>query len=187
MSEPREPAPAKLIAGLLFCSFEVQNQVLRRLSHRLGPLDLLTEPEPFTYTRYYEGEMGKEIHRQTASFLDLVPVEDLVAIKLFTNDLEKEFSREGRRRVNIDPGLLSEERIILATGKNFTHRIYLKKGIYADLTLIYQKGNYRDLPWTYADYKNPLLLHFFNATRQKLIFQRSGHIPQHLTYAGETP
>ncbi len=186
MSDPREPAPAKLIAGLLFCSFHEQEQVLQRMTRRWGPLDLLTEPEPFTYTRYYEREMGKEIYRRTASFLELVPVEELVSIKLFTNELEKEFSREGSRRVNIDPGLLSEERIILATGKNFTHRVHLRKGIYADLTLIYQKGNYQELPWTYPDYKSPLLLHFFNATRQKLIFQRSGHIPQHLTHAGDS-
>ncbi len=186
MSEPKKPPPAKLFVGLLFHGFEVQRQVLSRLNDRFGPLDLLTEAEPFTYTHYYDREMGRGLLRQTGSFLHLVPVEELVAIKQFTNELEKEFTEAGSRRVNIDPGLLSEERIILATGKNFTHRIHLDGGIYADLTLIYQRGGYQGLPWTYPDYQNPLLLHFFNALRHKLIFQRSGRIPQQISYAGES-
>ena len=185
MSEPQSPAPAKLIVGLLFHSFEVQGKALALLSDHYGPLDLLTEPEPFTYTTYYDREMGEDLYRQTASFLRLVQWEELVSIKLFTNGLEKKFSREDRRTVNIDPGLLSEERLVLATGKNFTHRIHLKSGIYADLTLIYQKGGYQGLPWTYPDYKAPQALHFFNALRYKLIFQRSGHIPQQISYTGE--
>ncbi len=103
-------------------------------------MDFLSAPGAFPYTTYYNKEMGQEIRRQTASFLDLVAPQSLPDIKLRTNEIETGLLRDGKRQVNIDPGLLGAERFILATGKNFTHRIYLRDGIYADLTLIYQKG-----------------------------------------------
>ena len=94
------------------------------------------------------------------------------------NEIEARFAGDGRRQINMDPGFLNEERIILASGKNFTHRVYLRNGIYADLTLIYQKGAYQCLPWTYPDYRRPELLHFFGIIRLKLAFQRSGKLPR---------
>jgi hypothetical protein len=178
MSEPREPRPAKLIAGLLFGDLAIRNRALLALNERFGPADCITEPKPFTYTDYYDGEIGPGIQRQTISFTELVHPVKLAEIKLFTNELERQLSCEGRRRINIDPGLLSEERIVLATGKNYTHRVYLRDGIYADLTLIYQAGSYQKLPWTYPDYLEPMLLHFFSALRRKLIFQRNGRLPR---------
>lgn len=178
MSHPREPRPAKLIAGLLFRDFDVRKRVLAALNERFGCMDCLTEPKPFTYTDYYDAEMGPGIYRQTISFSDLVHPGSLPQIKLFTNELEHQLTCDGKRQVNIDPGLLSEERVILATGKNFTHRIYLRDGIYADLTLIYQAGAYQTLPWTYPDYKDPTLLCFFSALRRKLIYQRDGRLPR---------
>jgi hypothetical protein len=89
--------------------------------------------------------------------------------------------------VNIDPGLLSEERFILATGKNFTHRIYLKDGIYADLTLIYQQEGFKSLPWTFPDHQDPKLLHYLNMLRQKLVFQRTGKLPRKSITKGGFP
>ncbi len=136
------------------------------------------EARPFTYTAYYEREMGRDLHRQVCSFLRLVPVESLPDIKLFSNQLEIQLSQNGKRRINIDPGLLTEERAVLATGKNYTHRIYLRNGIYADLTLIYHKGAYEKLPWTYPDYQEATLLHYFGALREKLHFQRHEQLPR---------
>jgi hypothetical protein len=178
MSQPKEPLPAKLIAGLLFRDFNVQQQALETLFERFGPPDFLTEPRQFSYTSYYDREMGPDIYRQTCSFLELVRPETLPDIKLFTNSIENQLSREGKRQVNIDPGLLSEERLILATGKNFTHRIYLRNGIYADLTLMYQGGAYQSFPWTYPDYRDPTLLRYLGALRNKLRFQRDGKLPR---------
>jgi hypothetical protein len=177
MSAPHEPLPAKLVVGLLFRDFDVRSEALQALTTRFGPLDYLSEPKIFEYTLYYEKEMGPGLYRQVGSFLRLAPVETLPDIKVFTNDLERRFLQGDRRRINIDPGLLSEERLILATGKNFTHRIYLRDGIYADLTLIYQKGAYRTLPWTYPDYGAPSTRQVLGVLRQKLIYQRTGRIP----------
>ena len=178
MSLPKEPLPAKLIFGLLFRDFEVQQQALNALCEQFGPLDFLSDPRQFSYTPYYDKEMGPDLCRQTGSFLELVRPETLPDIKLFTNGIEKRLAMEGKRRINIDPGLLSEERLVLATGKNYTHRIYLRDGIFADLTLMYQGGAYRAFPWTYPDYQDPMLLRCLTALRGKLRFQRNGRLPR---------
>jgi len=177
MSVPREPPQAKLIVGLLFREPAVRDEALGFLFQQFGPPDFLTEPQNFTQTEYYDAEMGPGILRQVCSLLRLVQPDSLPDIKLFTNELETRFSVEGKRQINIDPGILNEERLILATGKNYTHRVYLRSGIYADLTLVYQKGAYRSLPWTYPDYQQPALLHFLGVLRQKLWIQRHERFP----------
>ncbi|MCU0588309.1 MAG: DUF4416 family protein [Syntrophobacteraceae bacterium] len=178
MSRPSEPPPAKLIVGLLYRRLEPRGKALALLQDRFGPLDLLTEPIPFSYTRYYEREMGTGLWRQVGSFESLVDQGALPDIKLATNAMESELACEGHRTVNLDPGILTEERLLLASGKNYTHRVYLRNGIYADLTLMYQKGAYRPFPWTYADYREPMLLHFLKALKRKLMFQRTGRLPR---------
>ena len=178
MSQPQEAPFAKLIVRFLFRDHAVQMEALRELSGRFGPSDCLTEPGPFTFTDYYDKEMGPAILRQTCSFDEPVRPETLPDIKLFTNGIENRFRESGKRRVNIDPGLLTEERFVLATGKNFTHRIYLRDGIYADLTLIFQKGAYRPLPWTYPDCRTPEFLRLLLLLRENLRSRRSGNIPK---------
>ncbi|MEN6439247.1 MAG: DUF4416 family protein [Syntrophobacter sp.] len=177
MSRPREPMPAKLVIRFLFSDSAVQAEVLRRLESLFGPMDYLSAPGPFPYTNYYDREMGKDLRRQTAAYAELIAPIALADAKLRTNELEKDFLHEGGRRVNIDPGILSEERFVLATGKNFTHRIYLREGIYADLTLMFQKGAYRSLPWTYPDYREPEFIHLLGVLRKKLRFQYDGVLP----------
>ena len=177
MSRPQEAPPAKLIIRFLFRDPAVQLKALHRLEERFGPMDYLSAPGPFPFTSYYDSEMGTDLRRQTATFLELIPHGSLPDVKLWTNALEQEFTIEGRRQVNIDPGILSEERLVLATGKNFTHRIYLRDGIYADLTLMYQKGAYQSFPWTYPDYREPDFLHLLEVLRKKLKIQREGSLP----------
>jgi hypothetical protein len=177
MSQPKEPHPVKLIIRFLFSDAKSQTHALNALISDFGPMDFLSDPEPFSFTDYYNDEMGHGISRQTASFLDLVTPGNLASIKLRTNEIENSLSVDGKRKVNIDPGLLSLENFILATGKNFTHRIYLRDGIYADLTLIYHKGAFQTLPWTYPDYRDPEFLHYLGVLRKKLKSQRDGTLP----------
>ncbi|MGM0787653.1 MAG: DUF4416 family protein, partial [Thermodesulfobacteriota bacterium] len=94
----------------------------------------------------------------------------LAGIKHETNAIENEFAAGEKRRVNIDPGYLLRERFVLATAKNFSHRIYIGRGIYADLTLVYSKGNFRTLPWTYPDYAAEDMLGFLHKVRSKYVF-----------------
>jgi len=107
--------------------------------------------------------------RRMAAFKPLIDQSSLSAIKLKTNAIEREFSKNQKRSVNIDPGFMLRERFVLATGKNFAHRIYIGDHIYADLTLIFQKGSFQPLPWTYPDYKATNMQSFLYQVRNKYI------------------
>lgn len=175
MSRPNPPPPVKLIVSLFSARESILEEVIERLSLLFGPIDDLGPRGFFDRSTYYAAEMGWPLHRRYASFERLIQTADLVAAKIATNALEKESAATaGRRRVNIDPGILSVERLILATGKNFTHRVYLSQGIYADLTLIFQKGSFRPLEWTYPDYADPVMIEWLNAVRRNYREQLRG-------------
>jgi hypothetical protein len=157
MSRPHEPLPAKLVCSVLAASDDVlQTEVVAALQARFGPAELLYPAMPFSHTTYYDRELGRPLIRRMATFARLLPQNALCRVKRFTNTLENHFSgQDGRRRVNLDPGFLTMERFVLATGKNYTHRIYLGRGIFGDLTLVFQAGSWQTLPWTFPDYAAP--------------------------------
>ena len=167
MSQPREPDPVKLIASIFTPKEDLIREVINELSLRYGPVDWESPPMFFDRTRYYEREMGWPLHRRFVSFEYLISPDDIVNVKLETNELESRYLQEGNRLVNIDPGYIGLERLVLATGKNYVHRIYLRNGIYADLTLIYKKGSFRSLEWTYKDYADPKMIEMFNNVRKR--------------------
>ncbi|MBU1229674.1 MAG: DUF4416 family protein [Proteobacteria bacterium] len=161
MSTPREPSPGKLVLSVLAAAdwwADAWPDFRAGLVERHGPVDYETPLLPFDHTAYYNQELGRpphgELFRRLLGFARLVPLDGLVAVKLATNTDERGQARpDGSRRVNLDPGLLTLERLILASGKNFTHRVYLGQGIWADLTLIYnRKSGWVALPWTFPDY-----------------------------------
>ncbi len=80
-------------------------------------------------------------------------------------------NEKGGRKVNIDPGYLAAAKFVLATGKDYSHRIYLRQGIYGDLTLIFKRGSFQPLSWTYPDYGSPPLLDLINLLRRKYLWQ----------------
>jgi len=145
--------------------------VVEDLRPLLGNLDQVSAWFPFDFTSYYAPEMGEPLFRRVLTFKGLIRQCSLAAIKRRTNAIEASYARAGRRRVNIDPGYMLAERFVLATGKNFTHRIYIGGGIYADLTLIFQKGAFRTLPWTYPDYADRRLQAFLTSVRKRYLFE----------------
>ncbi len=157
MSTPKVPSPAFLYLSILAARWErFWPGLLDELQERFGPPAYASELLRFDYTTYYDAELGTPISRRILAFERLAPHDSLVDTKLLTNELELRLAREdGRRLCNLDPGLLTLERLVLATGKNYTHRIYLTKGIWADLTLIHQHGQWKTLPWTFPDYADP--------------------------------
>ncbi len=176
MRELSEPVPALFICGLLFSRREVFQSVRRRLEARFGPAE--TSPEwQFTHTDYYTQEMGPDLTRVFLVFSRLVSQDCLVDAKLACRHMEREFMNQAvpggqsGRMVNIDPGLLTPERLVLATGKNFTHRIYLGKGVFAEITLIATRSGFRTLEWTFPDYASDKILDFWNNTRRKYLEQ----------------
>jgi len=168
MSLPRPPGPAKLVIGLIAKEKKLFQQAAFDLTEKFGMLEMISSWLPFEYTDYYESEMGAPLFRRVLVFKNLIEQETLPEIKTLTNRLEEKYSKNGNRQINIDPGYLLLERFVLATGKNYSHRIYIGKKIYADLTLIYQNGEFQALPWTYPDYAGRDLLFFLGKVRDKL-------------------
>jgi hypothetical protein len=169
MSVPQSPKPAKLVIGIITAELEIVENLVTAFVSRFGQIDLVSPWMDFNYTAYYEPEMGSPLFRRVFAFKSLISQGDLSAFKLATNRMEHHYLRKGRRRVNIDPGYMLRERFVLASGKNFCHRIYIGADIYADLTLIYQKGSFQKLPWTYPDYGDDDMLKFLEQVRNKYI------------------
>jgi hypothetical protein len=172
MSVPRPPQAVKLVMSFL-CSQEKEfSSALSAANRQYGPVDFLSEPLPFTFTRYYEPEMGSGLWRRMAGFEPLIMPDQLVSVKLWANREEvRALNERGGRGVNIDPGILGPSNFILATGKDYSHRIYLGEGIYGDLTLIFQKGAFSPLPWTYPDYGSQPLLGILELLRKRYLRQ----------------
>ncbi|MDZ7294224.1 MAG: DUF4416 family protein [candidate division KSB1 bacterium] len=138
----------------------------RLLQERFGEIVLESEHYPFDFTTYYEDEMGTSLRKYFVSFAELIQPEDLVDAKLCTNAMEQELATAGKRNVNLDPGYLECAKVVLATTKDYGHRIYLGRGIYGDLHLRYRHGHFEPLEWTYPDYRQPLSLEFFAKVRE---------------------
>ncbi len=169
MSLPKEPKPVKLFVGLFLKDKTQFLRATRLLTDRFGPVDMVSRWFPFDLTDYYQKEMGAPLFRRMLAFVSLIPREALADIKLKTNALEDAFALDGKRRVNLDPGYVTRANVILATGKNFSHRIYIGQGIWADLTLIYRKGTFERLPWTYPDYCRSDMLLYLKRVRDKYV------------------
>lgn len=169
MSLPQPPQAAKLLIGLFMNQRELIHPITERLIEGFGAIDMVSPWFDFNFTKYYEPEMGAPLYRRMVVFASLIHQRALAQIKQQTNAIEELFTEDGHRSVNIDPGYLLRERFVLATGKNYTHRIYIGRGLYADLTLIYRKGGFKTLEWTYPDYADTRMLDFLSLVRNKYI------------------
>ena len=152
MAQPHAFRRAKLILGVLSTQPESHRRLFAVIEEVFGPIEMVTEEIPFTFTDYYDGEMGAKPMRFFVVCRDLVDPSKLASYKLLSNGIEEEFSVDGKRKINLDPGILSAENLILATTKNRSHRIPLSNGIYGEVTLMYRNKEFQSFPWTYADY-----------------------------------
>lgn len=165
----------KLFCGLISASTDIDKKALGELEGKFGQIDLQSGKTPFDYSTYYNEEMGTSLTRYWVSFEDLVYAGSLADIKIFTNSIEDGLSNGGKRPINIDPGYVSQANVVLATTKNFSHRIYLAKGIFGEVTTIYKKNEgFIKLAWSYPDYLSPAATDFLSKTRQKLLLQLKG-------------
>ncbi|MDI6725808.1 MAG: DUF4416 family protein [Smithellaceae bacterium] len=174
MSRPVRADEVKLVVSIFAgCGDEI-NKALAELSECYGRTDFVGSLHTFDHTDYYYREMGGPLVRRFVSFERLIRPEALPDIKIFCNAVEDRHSREGKRRVNLDPGYLSHPHLILATGKGYSHRPYLRDGIYADLTLFFRDGAFQRLPWTYSDYSEEPVLKMFTRIRERYLLERRG-------------
>lgn len=167
-----KPKPVKLIVGFITADLEILKQAEESLVDRFGEVDYASNIFAFDKTDYYEEEMGANLKRKFLSFSKLVQPEELSRIKLYTNELEKGFSdTTGRRKINIDPGYVTGAKLVLATTKDYQHRIYLDDGIYAEVTLRFKDGSFRPWEWTYPDYRTEEYIKVFNNIRKLYLKQ----------------
>lgn len=167
MGIPKKPKPAKLFMSLIASEERIIQSALEDLTSLYGEIDFISEKLPFNFTDYYQQEMGENLFRHFITFSKLIPMEKLPDIKNETNMLETKYTyQNGNRRLNIDPGYICLYHVILATTKGYSHRPYLRDGIYADLTLIFRNKSFHPLEWTYPDYRQESTIKLFNQLRR---------------------
>jgi len=166
----RTPSPVKYFCGVLHSPALSVTRIRTGLQELLGAIDDEFGPLEFHYTRYYQPVMGENLVRRIYSFAELKPPAELARIKCATNELERKLASDAMvsRPLNLDPGYLELAKLILASTKNFYHRIYLGQGIYAELTLIWQQRRWKTLPWTFPDYAGGEYWPFFTRVRRTL-------------------
>jgi hypothetical protein len=169
MSAPRPPVPVLLVVAVFSRHPGALEWARQRLERTFGPVALASPPFDFIQTTYYESSMGTGLRKQFLVFRDLVAPDCLPPVKLLTNALEDELAQTGNypepRPINLDPGVLSLGKFQLGTTKDQAHRIYLRDGIFAEVTLRFQAGAFEPWPWTYADYRQDCVRSFLKEAR----------------------
>ena len=173
MGAIRNLIPVQLFVGVLVSDAKFISEIETRLAAAYGPIDHRSPIIPFTFTTYYTKEMGQSIDRLFLSFERLIEPDQLPEIKRQTNQFEEELapllrtpSTTVKRPVNLDPGYIEQAKVILASTKNFYHRIYLGHGIFGEVTMHFRNNTYQFFPWTYPDYQSKDYQEFFLRMRQ---------------------
>jgi hypothetical protein len=160
----------------IIAAFSREESVLewlwKRVVEQRSPIALLSPIYPFVESMYYRSTMGDELKKQFAVLVDWYDPANLSADKLGMDAWERELSGSNsfqvQRPVNIDPGYMSLTKLVLASTKNREHRIYLRDGIYAEVTLAFREQQWQPMPWTYPDYQRPDFRVFFLDARKHL-------------------
>ena len=200
MGEPLHHIPVKLVAGLISAKPSRFADVRPFLEKKFGRIDNESRTFTFSCTSYYEKEFGRDLKRKFFTFKKLARLNGNYRVKLYTNSVEKKLSEKNsktinastefslseaegkggrkrpRRTINIDPGYVSLTKMVLFTTKNRSHRIYIDKGIYADLELQFMKKSFQALSWTYPDYRTEEYIGFFNSVRSNYLEQVKNYL-----------
>jgi len=170
-----DPKPVKLIVGILAANDQCLDAARDAVSAQFGTMDLVSNVWPFSQTDYYREQTGDHILRQFVSFEKLIDPGRLAEIKHAANSIEQQLAAQLAiplaRPVNLDPGIIEPSKLILATTKNYSHRIYIGNKIFAEVTLLFDKGQWRPFEYTYPDYRQQCYFDFFSTVRNKLVEQ----------------
>ena len=170
MLKDRSSEKAHLFIGMLYSRAEIFTLSKERLEKKHGDIFYASQPVQWDSSTFYRDELGWPIYRQFIFFKDAVDPGTLADIKLETIAIEGLFSEAGKRRINLDPGYITLAKVVLASTKNYSHRIYLGKGIYAEITLIFRKDRNLYAPhlFTYRDYQDKMCIDMFMYVRDEL-------------------
>jgi hypothetical protein len=175
MWDLQQPKSVKLIIGILVADENALAAAIESINKHIGPIDLTSDVWPFTQTDYYKNETGPNILRQFVSIENLIDPGRLAQIKHTTNSLEQQLAQSLKlphsRPVNLDPGFIEPSKLVLASTKNFSHRIYIGNKMYAEVTLMYEKGTWRHFDFTFPDFRGPRYHDFLTKVRSLLMEQ----------------
>ena len=152
---------AKLIIGVIYADPQWLLKAKLAIKRHSWEIDNQSQEFAFDQTDYYSKEMGDGLKRCFLSIKGLQSLEFSADWKLKTLEIEQQFSNKGKRRINLDPGYLDLSRVVLLSGKEGSHKIYLRNGVWADLVLVKDKGGYRNLEWTFPDIRTGHYNDFF--------------------------
>jgi hypothetical protein len=172
MAAACEAPKVKLICGMISCRAELLEEAIGPLVDAFGAVDVTSDVMDFDFTRYYDRQMGSPLYRRFASFAEPAAADVLVEAKHRTGAIEADFARRfgdaAPRPINLDPGYVAPAKLVLASRKDFSHRVYLARGVYAEVTLLYRKGKWEALPWTFPDFASPRYHAFLTEARDRL-------------------
>jgi len=172
MAKAQAPPAVKLICGMIASRTDLFSDALEAMQRLYGPVDVQSETMDFDFTDYYTAQMGSPLYRRFIAFERLISPEVLIDAKLATNELEDRLAAEAAigppRPINLDPGYVETSKLVLASMKNFSHRIYLGRGVYGEVTLIFRDGDWRKLAWTFPDYACGRYFAFLSRVRTRL-------------------
>ncbi len=178
MGAIKGPQPVKLIVGMLSQSEELFEIAEGDMAKLWDEIDIKSECMPHTFTDYYKSQMGTGLLRKFVSFDKLIDPGDIASIKHKTNELEDKYAKSepGRalgvdRCINLDPGYVEPSKLILATTKNFSHRIYIGNSVWAECTLHYRRGKWEGWPYSFPDYSSGCYDQFLSNARDRLVEQ----------------
>ena len=178
MWQVNKPEPVKLIVGILAANEDALDAARTEIEDHFGQADLVSEIWPFTQTTYYDDEMGTAAIRQFVSIDNLIDPGQLADIKHEANRIERILAEKLElnlpRPVNLDPGIIEPSKLVLASTKNFSHRIYIGSGMYAELTLSFCRGKWQSFSYTFPDYKEERYHGFLSRVRDRLVEQLKG-------------
>jgi hypothetical protein len=169
---PQDPGPVKLFIAILYSKKKCLDKAFQCLKEKYGEMDYQSQQIDFSITDYYQPEMGRSIYRIFVSFSTLIRPDEIARIKIETNEIEDTLAIGKKRKVNLDAGYMDYDKVVLASAKYNGQKIYLDMGIWADLTLHYEKGRFDPYPWSFPDFKTGMYNDVFLEIRRRFKQQR---------------
>lgn len=172
MARVQKPPPGRLIISVIYSSMDALADALNVLERKFGRVQFETPEIPCAETSLYGEEMGGELLRRFFSFDKMVARDGLPSIKGLCHKIEPQFADRVDdylfRTVNLDPGILTPANLVMASHREYNHRVYLNNGVFAELALVYSRGRFVRLPWTCPDFYGAEAIEFFGRVRASL-------------------
>jgi len=168
MGQQRDLEDALLFLAISFRPEIKYDWIVKEIVPQFGDAAEVSAPFDFSHSHYYQEEMGQNLKKIFLFFKGFYDVAQVVETKIQSNQIERQYSVDSRRTINLDPGYLTLAKLVLSTTKNFDHRIHIASGIYGDIQLRFRHGKFVENPWTYPDYKDQKSIDFFIKARHYL-------------------